>query len=335
MHLLVPSNAKQLSSRAEWFKNPIARKLNQEKGVEFGFELKGESETITEAPPLFWGVHLENNLATNWYYHPENRSEIIHSVTELTKLRPDYAVLHGIHLDWHPPKKDYIGRYINHSSASELLKISKANSELVKILKHYFNLKIENFPLTDCYKEDGKYLPSTFLYTGAGRLNDLLEIKEEQGCDILLDLEHLAIVLNFLNREENYDNIPLKKIENLTFADRKIYEKYGFYVKKGYIPYTDEKYEIKDWIKKIKAKFYHLTGSFCEIDPGKKITTHMPVETDDKVFRKYLKMVLAQEPEVIVLEVASKGDNPCYDYLRPNETELSFYNLCRILLEEL
>lgn len=335
MKLLAPSAVDEFRDRIDWFKKPNVRKLASKHKVEFGFELKGDVENLKEAPPLFWGVHLANNLATNWYYHKENREEIIHEATKVAKLKPDYAVLHGIHLEWHPPKKDYIGRYINHSAATEILKISKANDELIKTLKHYFNLKVENYPLTSCYEEEGKYIPSTFLYTGSGRLNDLLEIKYEPGCDVLLDLEHLATTLNFLNREKNYHNLPVEKIENPTLADRKIYEKYGFYLKKGYIPYADEKYELKDWIKKIGAKYYHLTGSLEDVDPGKKIISHGAIEVGDKMFRKNLGYILAQKPEVLVLETSSSKEDACFSHLRVNETELSFDNLCEILLKEL
>lgn len=343
MYLLAPSGVDEFRDRIDWFKKPNARKLAQKFGVSFGFELKGDTEDLKVSPPLFWGVHLENNLATNWYYHPEKRAEIIYEATKIAKLEPDYAVLHGIHLLTHQPRKDYIGRYINHSSPSELLTISKANIELIKTLKHYFNLKIENYSLVDCYEENGEYLPSTYLYTGAGRFKDLLEIKEESGCEILLDVEHLSTLFNFLNREKNYHNLPLEKINDLTLADKKLYEKYGFYFKKGYIPYTDKKYELSDWIKEFNAKYYHLTGSFQDVEPGskgvpfggKKVITHGPIVAGDKEFRKYLKIILRQKPEVLILETASKGHESCFNYLRTNETEISFDSLCKILLEEL
>ncbi|MCL5407568.1 MAG: hypothetical protein M1429_03675 [Patescibacteria group bacterium] len=74
MYLLVPGNSKQLTERALWFKNPVARRLQQEKGVEFGFELKGEPEDIKEAPPLYWGYHLPVDFATEWYYHPSRKA---------------------------------------------------------------------------------------------------------------------------------------------------------------------------------------------------------------------------------------------------------------------
>lgn len=333
MKLLAPAAKDELTERSYWFKKPLARKLASKFKVEFGFEMKGDLEGLKSALPLFWGVHLENNLATNWYYHPEDRTEMLHEATKVAKLKPNYAVLHGIHLERQPPRHDYIGRYINHSLPAEHFKLYKANIDLINTLKHYYHLKIENYPLTDLYFEDGNFLPYTYLYTGIGRLNDLIKVTKETNTEVLLDIEHLIQTLNLLNREKNYHNLPIEKIEEFNLADRKVYELFGFHLKKGYIPYFEKKIEFKDFVKKARSKYFHLTGSTQDVDPGKKIWTHNPIEVGDKVFRKHLKIVLAQKPEVLVVEVASKSKS--FNYLRENETEISFDNVCKILLEEL
>lgn len=335
MYVLVPSNSKQLTKRALWFKNPIARKLAAEKNIQFGFELKGEPETIKKTPPLFWGYHLHDYFATEWYYHPEKRQKLLASISHIPSLQPAYVNLHGIHLWWQPPSRKYLHRYQNRSKPREYLKIIQANIELAKKLKQILPLKIENYPLYSNYQKDEEYLPETYLYTGTGRLNDLLYLKEKAGIDILLDLEHLILTLNFLNRRKNYRQIPVEKITNLTFEEQKVYQIFGFYIRKDSYPYVLKKVELNKMIEKIGAKFYHLTGSTQDVIPGKKELTHGPIKTTDKTFRKNLRLILAQKPEATLVETASSGDNPCFRHLRPNETELSFYALCEILLEEL
>lgn len=335
MYLLAPSDSKALTKKALWFKNPIARKLHDKKGVEFGFELKGEPETIKKAPPLYWGYHLPDYFATEWYYHPEKRQTLLNSISHLRSLGPAYVNIHGIHLWWQPPAKEYINRYANRSEPAEYLKVLDSNIELVRQLKEVFQeapLTLENFPLYSYYLKDGRLLPITYLYTGAGRLNDLLYLKEKAGIDILLDIEHLILTLNFLNRERNYSDLPVEKVQN---PNRDILKIFGFVLEKDVIPYTQEKVELGEMIKKIGAKHYHVTGSVQDVIPGKKILTHEPIEVGDKVFRKNLRLVLAEKPETILVETADSTIDPCWHYLRPNETELSFYNLCKILLEEL
>lgn len=330
MYLLAPTNSKQLVERALWFKNPIARKLHDKKGVEFGFELKGEPETVQESPSLFWGYHLPVRFATKWYYQTQVREDLISKVKAIAQLKPDYVVLHGIHLLWQPPAKEYVGRYENRSTPEGYLKVLEANIELINILKDIVPLKIENFPLTNFYTEAGKYLPYTYLYTGAGRLNDLFYIKEKTGVEILLDIEHLILTLNFLNRKKNYSKLPKK--QNTASSD--IEEIFGFSIQKGQIPCVNKEVVLEELIRKIGAKDYHLTGSLQDVDSDK-IVAHLPIKVGDKTFRKNLRLVLAQKPETILVETANSGDNPCYSFLRPNETELSFYNLCEILLEEM
>lgn len=328
--MLVPANSKQLIERALWFKSSIARKLLQEKGVKFGFELKGEPETIRQPPPLYWGYHLPVRFAVGWYYQSQVRQDLIAKVEAIARLKPNYVVMHGIHLLWQPPVKDYVSRYENRSAPEDYIKVLEANIELIKLLTNIVPLKIENFPLTNFYQKNGQYLPYTYLYTGSGRLNDLLYIKAKTGVDILLDIEHLLLTLNFLNRKKNYNKLP--KNRNSTPSD--IEKIFGFNIQKDQIPYADKEIFLGDMITKIGAKDYHLTGSDQDLISDK-IVTHLPIKIGDKNFRKNLRLVLAQKPETIMLEVANSDDNACYAYLRPNETELSFYNLCEILLEEL
>ena len=335
MKLIAPTSPKELANRARWFKTIKARELAETRAVEFGFELKGPLEDIQEAPPLFWGVHLPDSFSTEWYYHPEIREKLFSKVSKLSKLKPDYFVLHGTHLLWHPPAKEYIRRYENRSQPSEYFKVLKANIDLIKNLKKILPLKIENYPLYDYYQKNNHILPETYLYTGIGRLNDLLYLKEKTGVDILFDLEHMIIMLNFLNRERNYHNLPIKKIDKLTADDQRLKAIFGFYLKKGYIPYVDKKITLEEMITKIGAKFYHLTGSTCDVIHGERIATHAPINIDDKTFRKHLGLILAQKPEALVIETANSKINSCWNHLRPNETEISFRNLCEILLEEL
>jgi len=337
MKLLAPANPKELTDRARWFKTPEALKLAKEKGVEFGIEIKGPLENIHEAPPIYWGLHLPDMLATEWYYYPEQRAAMMKELERVAVLKPDYAVLHGIHLLWQPPAKEYVHRYVDTSSAREYFKILDANIELINQLKNLFDLKIENFPLYFYYMKDkDEYLPYTFLCTGIGRLDDLVYLKKKTGIDIMFDIEHMLSTLNLLNRKRNYRNLPIREADKLAPDEKKLKDIFGFYLKKDYIPYLDREITLKEMIKKIETKFYHVTGSQQDVINGKKVTAHGPIEIDDRHFRQNLRLILAQKPEVILVETStSQFGGKTWAYLRPNETEISFRNLCQILQEEL
>lgn len=336
LKLLAPANPQELADRRRWFKKPAARKLALEKRVGFGVEIKGPLENVQNAPDIYWGLHLPDMLATDWYYHPEKRSKMFKELGRMAKLKPAYAVLHGVHLLWHPPKKESINRYLDHSSSEEYFKILEANIELINELKGYFDLKLENYPLYFYYTKGEEFLPYTTLLTGIGRLNDLVYLRKQTGVDIMLDIEHLEIALNFLLRRRNYQEIPLKKISDLTSQEEKLKDIFGFYLKKGIIPYLDREVTVEEMITKIGAKFYHVTGSHQDVIFGKKIMAHAPIKSDDVLFRKNLRLILAQKPETILVETSSsKIAGKTWSWLRPNETELSFETLCEILLEEL
>ena len=335
MKLLIPSNQKELAERSIWFKKPIALKLKEEKGVEFGFEIKEPLSYLKRAPDAFWGLHLPNNFATVWYYYPKKRKELMRMAKRLGKLKPNYAVLHGIHLTWEPPAREYIHRYFNRSDSAEYFKVFRAQTKLLRELKKYLPVRMENYPLDGYYMKGKKHLPETYLYTGAGRFYDLLYFKRHTNADILIDVEHLWHILNLLNRNKNYANLPIDKFEGLTEGDKKLSQIFGFDIKKYFIPHLKKKITIEEAIKRFKAKYYHLSGSSQAIIPGKKVVSHLPITPGNKTFIRTLKAVLAQKPEVLVMEVASKTDGPAWNYLRTNEAERSFENLCGILLDEL
>jgi hypothetical protein len=335
MYLLAPTSTKDLLSTALWFKNPLVRKLHDEKGVDFGFELKGAPESIQEKLDLYWGYHLPGQFATEWYYHPEKRQELLNSISHIADLKPAYVNFHGIHLWWEPPTKEYVNRYANRSESEEYLKVLSSNIELVPELKKIFKditLTFENYPLTTNYMDNDEVLPMTHLYTGTGRLNDLLYLQEKTGAEIMLDVEHLILTLNFLNRAKNYADLPREVVQNPNLELEKIF---GFILEKDVIPYLEKPVSLEKMIPKIAAKHYHVTGSTQDVIPGEKVITHSPIKTDDEVFRKNLRLVLKENPESMLVETANSSDGTYLNYLRPNETELSFYNLCEILLDEL
>lgn len=339
MYLLVPSSYKQLLNRANWFKKPMARDLAFQKNVDFGFELKGEPETVLEAPPLFWGYHLPNYFASQWYYHPENRKKLFDRLAKVVELKPNYINLHCIHLWRKPLASKYVQRYVNLSDSDDYLKILDANVELVNDIKKAFpetRFTVENDSMCGYYfMEDlKKYKPATYLLAGAGWLKDLLYLKAKTNVELLVDIEHLILTLNFLNREQNYAKIPLEKLEDISEITQKLHEIYGFYIKKDMIPYAEPKVEIQDIVPQTGAKIYHLTGSIRDMKPGQQILTHEPIFPRDKVFRHHLRLVLNQKPEALLIETADSSIAG-FGWLRPNELENSFSNLCEILIEEL
>lgn len=335
MYLLAPANPGELTKKSLWFKKTGARGLAAKFNIDFGFEIKPPLDELKEAPPLFWGAHLPDYLATNWYYHPEKREEILHEATLIARLNPDYVVMHLGHFLWEPPRKEYVARYFNRTSPGEYFKLYQANLELVKRLKNYFPLKVENYPLYGYYMEGDDYLPSTYLMTGIGRLNDWFKFTKEAGVGRVFDVEHMILTLNFLQREKNYADLTIEEPEIETLADKKIKDLFGFSLKKGYVPYISKKLTLKNLIKKAGTKYFHLTGSVQDVDHDKKHLTHGPIDKKDKTFRKNLRLILAEKPEVIVAEIANSLSGKFWHDLRPNEDEISFENLCEILLEEL
>lgn len=330
MYLLVPAKFEQANKEFLWFKDPRARELAHEKGVKFGFEIKGDPEVITKSLPVYWGYHFSKDVSSTWYYHPEQRDNILRRFEKVASFKPAYINFHGAHLAWHLPPKDRIERYANHSQPKEYLKILEANIEMFAKFKKIFpNITLENTPLASFY-EDSFY---TYLCSGVGRLDDLIYLEEKAGLEILLDAEHLILTLNFLNREKNYKNLPVDEnaAENLEIS--KIF---GYVIAKDVIPYVKESVDYSAMVKKIGAKRYHVTGSTQDAIFGIRDVSHGPIEVDDKTFRKNLRPILDQKPESILIETANSIWYPkIYGYLRPNETELSFYHLCEILLEEL
>lgn len=335
MYLLVPSNSKDLMGTALWFKNPIARKLLEDKGVKFGFELKGKPDTVIKAPDLYWGYHIPISFTEDYHYHPEKRQELLDSLKHIVKLKPLYVNMHGIKLWWKPARGKYVKRYESRNSALEYFEVLKETIELVKKVKEIFpQLTFENTTLTDYYRPDGEVIPMTALQTSIGAVLDQMYIKDQIGVELLLDIEHSIVSLNFLNREKNYADLKQDKID-LTFEEKKISDISGYKIKKGFIPYAEPKLKFEEIVAKAKAKRYHVTGTTQDVIMGEKDLSHAPIRINDLTFRKNLRTILKQDPESILIETAKKSDYKCFSYLRENETELSFYNLCEILLEEL
>lgn len=332
---MVPAGKENLVQVSTWFKNPIARRLMQEKDVEFGFEFKGPPENIQSAPDLYFGYHIPHRFASEYYYHPELREKLLSGVMHIAKLNPAYVNVHGIRLWWKPDAKEYVARYKNRADVDEFDNILNTTMDVVRKLKEIFPLvTLENATLCDYYRADKAIESVTSFQPMVGTLNDLTYLKEKTNCDILIDVEHLILSTNFINRKKNYADLKVEKFD-LTPEEKEISEIYGFKLKKGYIPYSEKIINYENIIKKIGAKHYHVTGSTQDIAEDGKGLVHGPIKTGDKTFRHNLRLVLAQKPESILIEVAKKSDNACFSHLRENETEFSFYNLCQILLEEL
>ncbi|MCL5407569.1 MAG: hypothetical protein M1429_03680 [Patescibacteria group bacterium] len=267
--------------------------------------------------------------------HPEKHHSLLAHFTKIASLKPNYINLHGPKIWWQPPAREYVQRYANRSEPKEYFKLLDSTNDLITRLKNIFpHLTFENTTLCDYYKKDERFLPQTSYQTNIGSLDDCFYIHQKTKIELLFDLEHLILNLNFLDRQKNYRDLPKEPVENQTVDEKKLKEIFGFNLQKGLIPYLDKKIESSDFLKQNKIKHYHVTGSTQDVK-GDQDITHGPIKKDDQVFRQNLRLILAQNPETILIETASSYDNACYHYLRPNETELSFYQLCEILLEEL
>ena len=312
--------------------------------MRFGFEIKGPVAGLkTEYP---YGIHLPNNISSQWQ-DPRYRKKLEKEIENVSRLSPIYAVLHGASASKikngifeespSPMEKEFIADI----GAAEYLKTVKKQISLIKRLKGFgIPVVLEVVPPISYGIENNVYLPEIFLNIRLGLMaKDLLKIGKDGGCGLLVDIEHLLFSQNFAQRKHAYAGIPAEIPESLSEEEKFVMDNYGIFIRKGSPPVLTSQDRTEREIKKIGAKFYHLCGTsdgkrYLEIKNGK-VCSHSPITMKDKGFRKYLNMVLKQKPEILILEVAGPGDNPCWTDRPENSQKISFENICKILYEEL
>jgi len=340
LFVFVPAGVREIKEKTRWFRKPICKKLRGE--VEFGFEIKGPTEGLKTSYP--YGIHLPNNIASQWR-ETEQREKLEKEIKNVASLKPLYAVLHGIRASkartgYKEPASETEKKFISDVGAAEYLRAAEEQISFIKYLQELgIPVVLETVAFTNFSFANGIFLPETYLDLRVGSLNqDMLKIRNETSCRLLVDIEHLALAQNFSQRKYTYAEIPEEIPASISEEEKMVTQEYGLFVRKGLPPVSLKLRSFKDEIKRIGAKIYHLCGTsdgknYIERKNGK-VTSHSPITLEDKGFRKYLNIVLKQKPEILVLEVAGSKDNPCWSDRPENVQETSFENLCKILAEK-
>jgi hypothetical protein len=341
--VFVPAGVQEIPEKKKWFKKPICEKLWQE-GIEFGFQIQGFPQGLKTLYP--YGLHLPANMASQWR-DVTKRKKLQRRLKEINNLSPGplFAVLHGIRvshsrLGYKEAVSERERNFISDVRADDYF---RAIEELIEIIRYCMRLRIpialENVAFTNFVVKDEITQPKTYLDLRIGTLSsDMLRIKRETGCELLVDIEHLAFALNFAHRKYQYSNLSQEIPDEVSRIETALIKEYGIFLRKYWVPVITKETDFRKEVKEIGAKIYHLCGCYqgkmVEIDDGR-VVDQTPILVKDKCFRQYLRIILREKPEILVLETSRVKDNPYWAYLAPNVQEMSFENLCQILLEEI
>lgn len=330
MLVFLPAGVKEVAEKSKWFKKLICQKLKT-KGIAFGFEIKWPINGLNTDYP--YGVHLPNNLVNFWRDSDQREAQEM-KLKEVAKLKPLYVVTHGIKVSrsrkGYEPTSEQEKKYCSDVGSGEYL---QAAEELVKFIKYCQELSLpialENTAFTNFSMENGNWLPETYIDLRVGTLSlDMNRIKEETGCELILDIEHLAFSLNFAARTHQYGHLPKNIPVCLSREEKQVLKKFGLFCRAGFVPVVKTNKKFNKETKATKAKIYHISGCYSgelqEIKDGR-IVSHSLILAKDKCFRRYLKTILRNNPEVLVVGVD--------DHLKAGSQKESFESLCKYLLE--
>ena len=347
MWIAIPAGKGDIVEKEDWINLPICKKLHEEKGINFGFQVSGlfpEIRTFTKNYPV--GVHLPAGIADRWDDDRDIRSK---QIEQLASLSLEFVVIHGRRIgemspDFFDRGNNDLQRYLSGASAQNYL---DGLNEMEAILNEFMEIDIpitmESVAFNNFDYQDEVWQPKMHLDLRVGNYTtDLLEMRDRTGCEIVNDVQHLSFSLNFTHWKHNYsflrDEVSAEIPRDLSEKEKMVFDKYHIFLRKGEVPLV-RAYTLEEEIRNIGAKIYHLSGCYegsqVEIKNGK-VASHAEIRKDS-CFQSILKTVLAQDPEVLVMEVSGSTDNPCWDYRRPTLKlqEESLKNLCELLLDEL
>ncbi len=360
MKVLLPANTGQLGEKEKWFKSDVCAKL-KEKGVEFGFEIKGligDDGVKTDFP---FGVHLPYDFV-NLMHKGEtcNRAKSLICQIEDLNPRPLYVILHGMKLENNREPLSRERRYVSRFGAEEYDDAFNYTVGICQDLMKFFGpsvkVAIENTPFTDIYQplvdifqgDNNKPIAlETCLCLRVGNLNDsLLALKQEASCDIALDFEHLLFAHDFARRYGLYSGLKAEIPQDISVEEGELIKKCGLFLRRGFIPVVPAPFGIlEEEAECIGADIYHFSGS-CSCGKweeicGGKIAHHSPIlPGDNNVMRmlKFLKRIQSDKDLSFVLEVCGSGDIPKYPKLwttprSANAQRESFDVFCQMLME--
>lgn len=334
MLVFLPVSFKEIKEKSRWFEKPVARKING--NVSFGFEIKKPSmeglRTFGE-PSYPYGIHFHNDISIE-------AQKFDDQVDAALRLKPLYAVLQGMKVNLCPPKENGF-RFLSELGAIDYRKSMEQFVDFAKRLKRLnLPIAIENTAITEFVTRAGVLQPKLYFNLRIGTFSrDLQAVQKSLDCQIVLDIEHLSYALNYVKRKFQYSRLPKVVFSEMTFTEAKNLDEYGLFIRKGFPLAVSHPLNFKEEIKNTGARIYHLSGcqrriGYIEIIKDR-IVNHGPIHLNDKEFRRNLRIILAQKPEVLVLEVGRAEDNACWSYRSQDVQEKSFENFCKMLGEEL
>lgn len=345
MFIFLPAGLKEIKEKSTWFNKLAARNVSHKAG--FGFELKGSLRNYKDFKeiPYPYGIHLPRNMAIEWR-NISQRERLQREVETASKMKPLYAVFHGLRVNplvtsyGRKPLKEEL-QFVSDVGALDYLEAVEEFTGFIKYLQNWgVPAAVETTALTEFVISNGASQAKTFLDVRIGVFHrDLKTLQKETDCQLVTDLGHLGFSLSFAKRRFHYSKIPNIIPNDSSVAEKSVLDQYGLFLRKGSPPTFQSLPEINEEIKNIGAKIYHLSGAkrrigYVEYYEGQ-VTSHYPIYPDDEEFRQCLKTILAQNPEVLLLEVGEGKDDLCWAHYGSAVLERSFENLCQILNEEI
>lgn len=351
MKIFVPAGVKEIGKKRKWFDDQVCKSLGKERDIEFGFQIQGPIDNLNSVRELDnypFGIHLSNRFSDEWAFSPrrERSKNILWNVS--LEHRTMYVLTHGTNTSQFG-ESEYVDsssliyneRFTSDMGAEEYLRSFESMVEFINYGQSIgLPMVLETTAATNFSMRKGIFLPETYLDMRIGNYSEsVLAVQERTGCKAVVDIEHSAFACDFAERKHSYCDLLDKIPSNLSQMEKTVIDRFRIFIRKGYVPVVVEPKSLEEEIKAIGAKIYHVNGCFpqteyMEICDGR-VVSHAPILKTDKSFRRYLRIVLDQEPEILVLEVAGADDNHCWSYRRKG-VELqkeSLLNLCSLLTE--
>ncbi|KPJ55349.1 hypothetical protein AMJ47_00555 [Parcubacteria bacterium DG_72] len=341
MKIFICANIQEVPVKEKWFSKKVCKDLKRKK-IEFGFEIKGPIDGCDKISYPF-GIHLPGSFANRWQKEGEIiKGDLLRMLEPVSYLhyQPLYVVLHGLRVNKDNAKTE---GFISDASAEDYLLAFK---RIVKLVEEMLNLRVpaavENVAITNFAKQGDLWLPRTYLDLRTPTLvSDMLMIKKETGCQLVLDIGHLGFTANLAKRELNYETLKKEIPNRLSRKELEVYLKHKIFLRKGRIP-VFHRFRILKEVQKPDLNIFHVAGcsadgKFREIKNlgrEKVVSSHDAIEDND-FFRMLIKTILKKKDVIIVVEVSEPDSSLCYKYRPAGVEERSFETLCHIINEEL
>ncbi|MFH1598145.1 MAG: hypothetical protein ABIB97_03665 [Patescibacteria group bacterium] len=367
MILMVPALADPTQIRARiqlLAEDPAWRELTSRPDIKFGIELKMNRLVFPpdgSGPHIFGVRHAVQELIPEDWKIMVGLPKLLGMTEEaldtwirvLSDLDLELAVGHGgdtVGTDWQWDHPDQ--RYTSPIDSTQYLQAMDRVIEIGRRMTEAgIPLGFEITGLTQFYLIGGQWQPDTFCCPRIGMLpTDTNYLCQETGAVPVIDDEHGGFSINGIMGLENYVDERLWQrafsARRVTDDDRLCYERFGFFFRRGELPYLEpDRFGLdgellgegpnERWLPFFLERFENLghfqLGSSVREVSGGNITSHALVSERDERFRRILRHVLSLQPESLMVEA---GLDP-FGRFSPEILDTSIRVFGRILLEEL